>query len=310
MAAQSDYIILEETPAMHTHPSVQQFIEVEVHRPNKQWISNILEGHQEKADVILRTDTFVLLPDTERLNRYGANGQHRQNPAKTTPAFMQRRILNWLCILQDKQLRTIRDLRGQHLPMLREMLAKCLETIEARTGIQREQVMAYVHYPPSVYQLHVHFSFPYAQHCHRDAYRVHSMQSIINNLAMEPEYYAMSSFCMPVYRHSPLHLALVKSTGTESEAETQYEWIRKTTLITDSQLEWSRKTSCTTETQQEWTRKQPYTTDSQPEWIKRTSYAIKNQPEDEEEIDRTETWKKRGAIRDGQVSREIQTVAA
>ena len=280
MAAQSDYIILEETPAMHTHPSVQQFIEVEVHRPNKQWISNILEGHQEKADVILRTDTFVLLPDTERLNRYGTNGQHRQNHSKPVPTFMQRRILNWLCILQDKQLRTIRDLRGQHLPMLRDLLAKCLETIEARTGIQREQVMAYVHYPPSVYQLHVHFSFPYAQHCHRDAYRVHSMQSIINNLAMDPEYYAMSSFCVPVYRHSPLHMALVRSTGTD--AETQYEWIRNTATTADSKPEedaWNREPSG---------------------------------PKDFTNTRPPEPWKKRGMISDGNhvdTAREIQTVA-
>ena len=254
MAAQSDYIILEETHAMHAHPSVQQFIEVEVHRPNKQWISNILEGHQEKADVILRTDTFVLLPDTERLNRYGPNGQYRPNHAKPTPGFMQRRILNWLCILQDKSLRTIRDLRGQHLPMLREMLAKCLETIEARTGIQREQVMAYVHYPPSVYQLHVHFSFPYAQHCHRDAYRVHSMQSILNNLAIDPQYYAVSSFCMPVYRHSPLHLALVKSTGTE--ADIRYEWIRQTSVM-DTNSEESQ-TCCDTTNNPATSPKEPW----------------------------------------------------
>jgi hypothetical protein len=77
------------------------------------------------------------------------------------------------------------DLRGKHVPMLRAMLASCMNAVETYTGIPRDQVMAYVHYPPRVYQLHVHFSYPYGQycdlatryaslsHCDRDAYLVH-----------------------------------------------------------------------------------------------------------------------------------------
>ena len=44
-----------------------------------------------------------------------------------------------------------------------------------------------MHYPPSVYQLHVHFSYPYGQYCHRDAYRVHNLAAIINNLDYKGE---------------------------------------------------------------------------------------------------------------------------
>ena len=153
---------------MHASPLVARFIEQEVVRPSKQWITHIIEGKQDKDEGIYRNSDFVLLPDTERVNRYwrgvpGSGGQ--TNSLRARP----KRVLNWLAIAHDRQLRTLRDLRGSHLPMLREMMDTCMQAVEDETGIRREQVMAYVHYPPSVYQLHVHFSFPYGQYCHRAA---------------------------------------------------------------------------------------------------------------------------------------------
>jgi len=63
------YTILEETPQMHARPSVLEFIQQEVRNPSKTWVDGILSGTREREEVILRTDSFVLLPDTERLNR-------------------------------------------------------------------------------------------------------------------------------------------------------------------------------------------------------------------------------------------------
>jgi hypothetical protein len=92
--------------------------------------------------------------------------------------------------------------------MLRDMLSKCLDSIEQETDIPREQVMAYVHYPPSVYQLHVHFAFPYGQYGQKDSYRIHSLQSIITNLEIDPEYYTKATLCLSLYKHSPYYIAL------------------------------------------------------------------------------------------------------
>ena len=74
-----DYALVAETPALHASPSVTRFIEQEVTRPSKQWICSIIAGEQEKEQVILRTEDYVLLPDTERVNRYWriqSNAQH------------------------------------------------------------------------------------------------------------------------------------------------------------------------------------------------------------------------------------------
>jgi hypothetical protein len=92
------------------------------------------------------------------------------------------------------------------------MLEGCMAEVEQLTGLPRDQVMAYVHYPPSVYQLHIHFSYPYGQYCHRDAYRVHSLEGIINNLEIDPDYYAKATLHLAMYRQSPHYLALTAQT--------------------------------------------------------------------------------------------------
>lgn len=194
----NDYVIMGETPTMHASSSVTGFIQQEVTRPNKQWITHIIDGRQESSEVIRRTDDFVLLPDTERMNRWRGS----------------KRTLNWLAIAHDKRLRTLRDLRGEHLPMLKEMLETCLRVVESETNIRAEQVMAYVHYPPSVYQLHVHFSFPYGQYCHRDTFRVHNLATVINNLEIDPDYYAKATLFMALYPSTP-HFAAMEAALAE-----------------------------------------------------------------------------------------------
>jgi m7GpppX diphosphatase len=210
----SEYILLAETPAMHARQSVARFIEQEVTRPSKQWIVHILNGTQEREEVIYRNSAFVLLPDTERVNRYWRNIPPGNLP-NTRPRF-NKCVLNWLAIASDRQLRTMRDLRGHHVPMLKQMLSTCMQAIEAETGICRDKIMAYVHYPPSVYQLHVHFSYPYGQYCHRDAYRVHNLASIINNLEIDSNYYQKATLHMAVYKLS-LHYAALSEEEDEGE---------------------------------------------------------------------------------------------
>jgi m7GpppX diphosphatase len=224
-SAPHDYVLVAETPEMYSRNTVASFIEQETRRPSKQWINSIIAGDQEREQVIIRTEEFVLLPDTERVNRYwrtprgpvGAKPHHHHHRAPR-PQQAPRMTLNWLSIVNDLSVRTLRDLRGKHVPMLRGMLASCMNAVETYTGIPRDQVMAYVHYPPSVYQLHVHFSYPYGQYCHRDAYRVHSLEGIINNLEIDPEYYAKSTLHLAMYRQSPHFQALMDESPPKKDA--------------------------------------------------------------------------------------------
>ena len=209
----SDYTFVAETPEMHDSPQISAFITQEIHRPSKQWIMNILNGKQEQEEVRFCNNEFILLPDTERVNRYPLQPLNTARPYK--------RVLNWLAIAQDTSLHTLRDLRGRHTDTLRAMHSICTQLIQNETGFRADQIMAYIHYPPSVYQLHIHFSFPYGQYCHRDTYRVHSLQTIINNLQIDSEYYAKATLQIPVHRQSFHYLALTESkrkAGDEGDA--------------------------------------------------------------------------------------------
>lgn len=292
--------LLVETPEIHSSVDMQAYILQELNRPCKKWVGDVINGVREASEVRLRTSEFVLLPDTERVNRYQrvppadwteARGQmtRRASPAPLAdhtneqwggirtrmlcnsrknapspafryrnspglcmrqprcfsyglprPFFYQNRLnhhdaervcqyqaveppppklgqeepepaqhfteqVNWLAIATEPGLRSLRDLRGRHAPMLRRMLALSKLRIQEETGVHQEEIMAYVHYPPSVYQLHVHFAYPYAQYNHRDVFRIHSLETVINNLEIDPEYYQKARLQVSLPKNSVLH---------------------------------------------------------------------------------------------------------
>ena len=103
----------------------------------------------------------------------------------------------------DKRLRTLRDLRGEHCGLLQRIYTQGCRQIRAETGRDPNQIMVYIHYPPSVYQLHVHFKYPVSPS--HDAFRVHPVLNIINNLKINSDYYARSALHLPVYINSDLY---------------------------------------------------------------------------------------------------------
>ena len=199
LTASKKKLLLTESPEAYASDAVQRYVAEEVERPSKQWIHKVLRGQQESEEVRRSDRDFLLLPDTHRTNRKGGVDQ---SWVKTT--------LNWLCIPRDCSLRSLRDLRGEHVGLLEKMLRESLECIEAETGIPADEVMAYVHYPPSVYHLHVHFAYPYGQQTHRDPFRMHSLASVIQNLRLDGGYYERISLHVPVHADTCLSGILAK----------------------------------------------------------------------------------------------------
>lgn len=53
---------------------------------------------------------------------------------------------------------SVRDLKPEHLPMLKSIRSESLAAIELKFGIPRAQMRAFFHYPPTYWHLHVHFA--------------------------------------------------------------------------------------------------------------------------------------------------------
>jgi m7GpppX diphosphatase len=196
-----------ESPSHYYSTDIQSYIETEKKRPSKQWIGNVLQGLQEKDQIKLETNDFILLPDTERINRYWYNTKKNSQGKQISNSIM----INWLGIVKDTTLHTLRDLRGEHVNMLESMRDMCLAKIHEETGIPVDEIMVYIHYHPSVYHLHVHFAYPYMQFNHRDIYRIHSINTIIENLKMNPNYYALANLQLSVNKDSIVYKTITNS---------------------------------------------------------------------------------------------------
>lgn len=237
-ASESAIRFVSETPEMHLSAPVQDFIRQEMGRPSKNWVQDVILNRRESDSVKLRRETFVLLPDINANRRQmrgafklqHAAGWHRvglprwAGCGESQHCFRElicsdkllrsnepppgTRGFNWLALLTDSSIRSIRDLRGEHVGMLEDLYKQCTNVIKQETGAQDHDIMAYVNYPPSVYRLHVHFGAPFVVSSAFDAFRMHSLSSIINNLKLNPEYYAKSTFRVPVHATSELYRAL------------------------------------------------------------------------------------------------------
>lgn len=223
--------LISETPEMYASEAMQAFVAQECARREKEWIHDIVKLGAEADCVKERTEEFVLLPDS---------GAHRRNlrPYKMLPGRMPRlalepeplystvrrlthawaprytyRRFHWLAIVADDGLRSVRDLRGHHIPMLLRMRDRCLAAIRRDHDVQEEDIMIFANYHPSVYRLHFHFCAPFFQPSPFDAFRIHPLSAILNNLRIHPDYYALSTLQIPVHLNSLLYRALVLDPG-------------------------------------------------------------------------------------------------
>uniref|UniRef100_A0AAY4ACZ3 m7GpppX diphosphatase n=1 Tax=Denticeps clupeoides TaxID=299321 RepID=A0AAY4ACZ3_9TELE len=139
-----------------------------------QWVYNILEKKAEADRIVFEDpdpDTgFVLLPDFK---------------------WDQKQLydLYLIAIVHRRNIKSLRDLTSDHLPLLRNISKKGKESIQKQYGMPACKLRVYLHYQPSYYHLHVHFtSLNYdAPGCGVE--RAHLLTDVIMNLEADPQYY-------------------------------------------------------------------------------------------------------------------------
>ena len=181
--------VMIETPCMFLSEPMQKHLQQEIQHPNKQWVFAILRRESEQASIKLDTPDYMLLPDTQTIYRRGVED-----------------CVNWMSIMKDPALRNIRDLRAKHIPLLLEMKQACFAAIKKENpNIREDELMVYANYPPSVQTLHFHFCSPYIFPWSFDAFRIHPLDAIVNNLRLKPDYYLVSDLTISLHENSPLY---------------------------------------------------------------------------------------------------------
>lgn len=144
-----------------------------------QWVYNILDGKAEKDRVIYRCPEFLMVKDM----KWKCDNQEDS----LTDLEKYNLYINAFVIRRD--LNSLRDLNDQHLSLLESIYEDGRKAIEDKYSIPKDQIRVFIHYLPSFYHLHVHFT-----HIKNEGYgfqceRAHLLSTVIENIKLIPDYY-------------------------------------------------------------------------------------------------------------------------
>jgi m7GpppX diphosphatase len=214
---------------------------------NVAWVHNILALEKETDRLLLDVpgdDGFLINTDP----KWASHPQTDPSKGPVDRASWKHHAcvkdLYCLGLLRRRDVRSIRDLRGEHLPMLRALRAGALEAIHTTYGLPEHSIRAFFHYPPQArapragelqalcqmcarvqrqtrtrghrpiatsdpllpqfYHLHVHFTALSAAAGGCNVERAHLLDDVIDNLASDPLYYAKKAITIRVGEQDPL----------------------------------------------------------------------------------------------------------
>ncbi|KIM43029.1 hypothetical protein M413DRAFT_18208 [Hebeloma cylindrosporum] len=130
-----DQIMVHETPALYekyVKPYISAFP-----ASRTTWVENILKGLSEQSKVLYSCPEFLILPDMKW-------------DLKTI------RSLYLVAIIQDRTIRSLRDLRKHHVDLLRSIRIEATRVVQAKWGLGNGSLRMFIHYQPSYYHFHVH----------------------------------------------------------------------------------------------------------------------------------------------------------
>ncbi|XP_077588828.1 m7GpppX diphosphatase [Stigmatopora nigra] len=148
-----------------------------------QWVYNILEKKAESERIVFEDPDpklgFVLLPDFKWDQKQLDN-------------------LYLIAIIHQRNIKSLRDLKSEHIPLLQNILQKGKEAILQRYNLPVSKLRVYLHYQPSYYHLHIHFTkLGYdAPGCGVE--RAHLLTDVIQNLQSDSHFYKTRSLSFPL----------------------------------------------------------------------------------------------------------------
>ncbi|KAL9186083.1 hypothetical protein ACHAXT_005321 [Thalassiosira profunda] len=192
------HVLVHETPEMY-NTVVKPYIQSIVDSGSLSWITNIIELKKEKERLLANDDNFIVNVDTK---------WRTHPPPLTTPRkewYKHPSTVDLYClgIAKQSDIACLRDLRGEHIPLLNEMERKGLSAIKEVYGVEEDQIRVFIHYHPQFYHFHVHFTrLENETGCSVE--RGHLLPDVVQNLEMDPEYYCKRTITYKLKKGTPL----------------------------------------------------------------------------------------------------------
>ena len=149
------------------------------------WVGHLLDLSKEKERMLYNDPDeaagFLLNVDTKWKSHPDCHAATDPSARAAWHGHEAVRDLYCLAICHRRDVRSLRDLRAEHLPLLRNILHRGSAVIQATYGLAPEQLRVFVHYQPQFFHFHVHFT-----RLHSDlgcqVERAHLLQDIIATL--------------------------------------------------------------------------------------------------------------------------------
>ena len=139
-------------------------------RSNVAWVQDIIDGKKEQDKILHQDKKFILVRDKT----------WRGDCTKD---------LHLLAFPIRADIRTVRDLTGDDLPLLVYMQCMSLAKIQQQYGIDPSVVKTYIHYDPSTYHFHIHFVLECNYKYRPNDVFHYEFSEVINNLFENPRFY-------------------------------------------------------------------------------------------------------------------------
>ncbi|KAG8889809.1 hypothetical protein FRB98_002457 [Tulasnella sp. 332] len=164
-------ILIRETP--QTYRDVMLPYIDSIPKKRIQWVYNILSHETESEKIVFEdaspTSGFIILPDF-----------------KWDRVTMS--ALYLVAIVHSEDIRSLRDLRKNHIAMLKNIRREAARSCEAKWGVGKAGLKMYLHYLPSYYHLHVHIvSAEMEGWPGMNVGHAHLVDDVISLLETEPE---------------------------------------------------------------------------------------------------------------------------
>lgn len=193
--------IFEETSEIYNQ-KIKEYIDNSP-KNHKKFIDNILYNNKEEIFLTYK-------PDNNLKESFLITKDYKFKDSIKTGFY-------YLGIVFDEEIRSVRDLKRDHLNLLKNLLKakKDLEILAneelSKNGINRNvSLRAFIHYHPSFYHFHVHYIDTILNIDNCKINRAIDLNDIIQNISIKDNYYQTVTLNIEVIKNSELYSLLQK----------------------------------------------------------------------------------------------------
>ena len=175
--------LVQETPDLYeavTRPHIDKILSGD----GLNWIDDIVKKKTNTNGILFETNEYFLHIDTLWKN----HPDPRSVPPEEWFEHSSVSDLHIIGMFKTDGLSSLRDLRGEHVPLLKSMLDEGLRMIHQLYGLDSDQVRVYIPYPPQFYRFHLYYTrIDHTDGCLAES--AHLVNDVIQNLELDEHFY-------------------------------------------------------------------------------------------------------------------------